>query len=446
MGIENLVAKTSRLVLRLSGREATALPGKVALALNPKFIERALARIPMGVVFVTGTNGKTTTTNILGAILRGQGLTVLSNARGSNMNQGIASEIVAQSGPFGGLRADIAVLEVDEAVASRLAPVLHPRFSVVLNVHRDQMDRYGEVDTTAGLLAKVAAATTECVLFDSGDDSTASIAAGVEAGRRASFSGRAPVVAAAAEAGAAAAAAADAGVAEDGATSAGAGAGTEDAAADRDASVVDLRSRTPDSAVVRIRGQEVALPLHLQAGYQVVDAMAAIGLASLILGDRLDTDRLAETMEDIRPAFGRGEIFEIGDLSLCVVLVKNPNSFNTVLRSRDYDLSRVMIAVNSEYADGRDISWIWDVRMDAFRPAGVDQVAGTRCYDMALRLGYDGIAVGHAAPDLTAGIEGFVSRARADGGGFAIMFCNYTTMLAARRVLQRLQETRSAVA
>lgn len=445
MGIENLVAKTSRLVLRLSGREATALPGKVALALNPKFIERALARIPMGVVFVTGTNGKTTTTNVLGAILRGQGLTVLSNARGSNMNQGIASEIVAQSGPLGGLRADIAVLEVDEAVASRLAPVLHPRFSVVLNVHRDQMDRYGEVDTTAGLLAKVAAATTERVLFDSGDDSTASIAAGVDAGRRASFSGRAPVVAAAAEAGAAVAAA-DAGVAEDGATSAGAGAGTEDAAADRDASVVDLRSRTPDSAVVRIRGQEVALPLHLQAGYQVVDAMAAIGLASLILGDRLDTDRLAETMAGIQPAFGRGEIFEIGDLSLCVVLVKNPNSFNTVLRSRDYDLSRVMIAVNSEYADGRDISWIWDVRMDAFRPAGVDQVAGTRCYDMALRLGYDGIAVGHAAPDLTAGIEGFVARARADGVGFAIMFCNYTTMLAARRVLQRLQETRSAAA
>lgn len=445
MGIENLVAKTSRLVLRLSGREATALPGKVALALNPKFIERALARIPMGVVFVTGTNGKTTTTNILGAILRGQGLTVLSNARGSNMNQGIASEIVAQSGPFGGLRADIAVLEVDEAVASRLAPVLHPRFSVVLNVHRDQMDRYGEVDTTAGLLAKVAAATTERVLFDSGDDSTASIAAGVDAGRRASFSGRAPVVAAAAEAGAAVAAA-DAGVAEDGATSAGAGAGTEDAAADRDASVVDLRSRTPDSAVVRIRGQEVALPLHLQAGYQVVDAMAAIGLASLILGDRLDTDRLAETMEDIRPAFGRGEIFGIGDLSLCVVLVKNPNSFNTVLRSRDYDLSRVMIAVNSEYADGRDISWIWDVCMDVFRPAGVDQVAGTRCYDMALRLGYDGIAMGRAAPDLTAGIEGFVARARADGVGFAIMFCNYTTMLAARRVLQRLQETRSAAA
>jgi UDP-N-acetylmuramyl tripeptide synthase len=445
VGIENLVAKTARLVLRLSGREATALPGKVALALNPKFIERALARIPMGVVFVTGTNGKTTTTNVLGAILRGQGLRVLSNARGSNMNQGIASEIVAQSGPFGGLQADIAVLEVDEAVASRLAPVLHPRFSVVLNVHRDQMDRYGEVDTTAGLLAKVAAATTERVLFDSGDDSTASIAAGVEAGRRASFSGRAPVVAAAAEAGAAVAAA-DAGVAEDGATSADAGAGTEDAAADCDASVADLRSRTPDSAVVRIRGQEVTVPLHLQAGYQVVDAMAAIGLASLILGDRLDTDRLAETMEDIRPAFGRGEIFEIGDLSLCVVLVKNPNSFNTVLRSRDYDLSRVMIAVNSEYADGRDISWIWDVRMDAFRPAGVDQVAGTRCYDMALRLGYDGIAVGHAAPDLTTGIEGFVSRARAGGGGFAIMFCNYTTMLAARRVLQRLQETRSAAA
>lgn len=442
MGIENLVAKTSRLVLRLSGREATALPGKVALALNPKFIERALARIPMGVVFVTGTNGKTTTTNVLGAILRGQGLTVLSNARGSNMNQGIASEIVAQSGPFGGLRADIAVLEVDEAVASRLAPVLHPRFSVVLNVHRDQMDRYGEVDATAGLLAKVAAATTERVLFDSGDDSTASIAAGVDAGRRVYFSGRAPVVAADAGTGTAAAAA-DADAAAEGGT---AGADVPDAGIDRDASVVELCSRTSDSAVVRIRGQEISVPLHLQAGYQVVDAMAAIGLASLILGDRLDTDRLAETMEHIRPAFGRGEIFGIGDLSLCVVLVKNPNSFNTVLRSRDYDLSRVMIAVNSEYADGRDISWIWDVRMDAFRPAGVDQVAGTRCYDMALRLCYDGIAVGRAAPDLTAGIEGFVARARADGVGFAIMFCNYTTMLAARRVLQRLQETRSAAA
>lgn len=443
MGIENLVAKTSRLVLRLSGREATALPGKVALALNPKFIERALARIPMGVVFVTGTNGKTTTTNVLGAILRGQGLTVLSNARGSNMNQGIASEIVAQSGPFGGLRADIAVLEVDEAVASRLAPVLHPRFSVVLNVHRDQMDRYGEVDTTAGLLAKVAAATTERVLFDGGDDSTASIAAGVDVGRRAYFSGRPPVAAAAVESGTAAAAA-DADAAADGGV---AKADVPDAGIERDAFVVELRSRTSDSAVVRIHGREtISVPLHLQAGYQVVDAMAAIGLASLILGDRLDTDRLAETMEDIRPAFGRGEIFGIGDLSLCVVLVKNPNSFNTVLRSRDYDLSRVMIAVNSEYADGRDISWIWDVCMDVFRPAGVDQVAGTRCYDMALRLGYDGIAMGRAAPDLTAGIEGFVARARADGVGFAIMFCNYTTMLAARRVLQRLQETRSAAA
>jgi UDP-N-acetylmuramyl tripeptide synthase len=413
---EYMVGKALRAALRALGRHATSLPGKVALRLSPGLISKSLSGLPEGVVFVTGTNGKTTTTSVLTALLRAQGLRVLTNASGSNMRQGIATEILNRSTLGGRLDADIAVLEVDEAVAATLAPEVHPRLAIVLNVHRDQLDRYGEVDTTAGLLAKVAAATTGPVIFDIDERSVAGIAAGLPSEQAVFFRSRTIP-----------AAPPDADEISDAPTG---------GPVPQAAPVVQLLSHRDEQAVFRLGEQQVTVPLHLQASYQVADATAAVAALYELLGDRVDTEGMSRALAQVHPAFGRGEAFSVSGGTIYVVLVKNPHSFNTVLRQRDYDVTQVMLAMNSEYADGRDISWIWDVHMDAFRPAGVSVSSGGRSYDVALRLYYDDIPLGRVVPDLEAGVRAFAHGLSADHPG--IIFCNYTSMLAIRPVLQRL--------
>ena len=148
-----LLGRSARSIARRLGRSGgTAIPGLVAGALAPRLIERLALQPGHGVVTVTGTNGKTTTTHLLAAILRAGGIEPLTNPSGSNLERGL---IAAYSGnvdssgalPDAGRRAG--VFEVDEAALARLLPRLRPRMSVFLNLFRDQLDRYGEVDSVA---------------------------------------------------------------------------------------------------------------------------------------------------------------------------------------------------------------------------------------------------------------------------------------------------------
>ena len=139
----------------MTGRSGSALPGLVVEKIVPSYLAKALAQLPQGVIVVSGTNGKTTTTSLLVALLRAQGLRVLTNETGSNFVRGVISATVAKSTWNGVLPYDIAVFEQDEAHAVHFVRKVRPRGVVLLNVTRDQMDRFGEIDTTARLLAQV---------------------------------------------------------------------------------------------------------------------------------------------------------------------------------------------------------------------------------------------------------------------------------------------------
>lgn len=435
-----LLGKSVRLVARLRGG-GSALPGLVIEKIDPGFLARVLGRLPHGVVAVSGTNGKTTTTKMIVEVLEAQGLRVFTNRTGSNFSRGVIAAAVQECSLSGRLDADIAVLELDEAHAIHFIARVKPRFTLLLNVLRDQLDRFGEIDTTARLLQQIADATTEGVVVNREDPLLAAIGAR-EAGRievrefglseplRAMFPSDDDF-----HRGTAPGAAADAG-------------DTERAAAD-----VTLVEVGDHEAVFEIDGERYRTALQLEGLYntfnaaaalaivrmvdaRMVDARMATGAAARAL-PRPDTRGLLAALANVRPAFGRGERLLLDGQPLDLVLVKNPAGFRLALASFAAEGIAAMIAINDQYADGRDMSWLWDVDFGSLAEAGVDTVSGTRAWDMALRLEHDEVAVGHVEEDLEAALAGF--RARTMGQSRRI-FCTYTAMLALRKDLAAVTE------
>src|SRR3954463_15798715 len=169
------LGKLTLATLRLIGRRGNALPGLVVEKVFPRYLSRAMARLPEGVIVVTGTNGKTTTTKMVATVLT-ERLRVLTNDTGSNFVRGAITATVEHASWGGRLPYDVAVFELDEAWAVRFVALVPPRRALLLNVMRDQLDRFGEIDTTAALLGKVAAATTGHVVLNRDDDRIAALA------------------------------------------------------------------------------------------------------------------------------------------------------------------------------------------------------------------------------------------------------------------------------
>ncbi|MFI5212607.1 MAG: Mur ligase family protein, partial [Candidatus Saccharimonadales bacterium] len=155
-----LLGKAVRYIAQLRGG-GSALPGLFVEKIDPDFIRRTLAQLPHGVVVISGTNGKTTTTKMVVQLLESQGLTVFTNRTGSNFTRGVAAALLGEVNNKGVLSADIAVLELDEAHAVRFIRTIPPRYSLLLNVMRDQLDRFGEIDMTAKMLTQIAIKTTD---------------------------------------------------------------------------------------------------------------------------------------------------------------------------------------------------------------------------------------------------------------------------------------------
>ncbi|MCA9339045.1 DUF1727 domain-containing protein, partial [Candidatus Saccharibacteria bacterium] len=169
------LGKSIRKAMHLRGGGST-LPGLVVERIDPNFLKRTLRQLPHGVVVISGTNGKTTTTKMVVELLQSQGLKVFSNPTGSNFTRGIVSSLLGAVDNNGKLHADIAVLELDEAHAVHFVNDVNPNFSLLLNVMRDQLDRFGEIDTTARMLETVAKNTTEAVVLNREDPRVAAIA------------------------------------------------------------------------------------------------------------------------------------------------------------------------------------------------------------------------------------------------------------------------------
>ena len=472
--------------LRGGGSGGTALPGLVVEKLDPGFLARTLGQLPMGVVVVSGTNGKTTTTKMVVQLLREQGLRVLTNRSGSNFVRGVLASLLTEVDAGGRLNHDVAVLELDEAHAVRFVRLIRPRHALLLNVMRDQLDRFGEIDYTASLLHKVALATTGSVVVNADDPRLGSEAfTGDLAVRVASF-GAGPALrslfvsdddlrtgAAQAEearredprAGAdraedpEAEQTAQSGQAERAEQTGSGGSTTSDTApaapetSTPPAPRVSLQSLSGQDAVVRVDGADHDIAFAIPGIHNQLNACAALAVALETLGDRADLAGLLATLAHVQAAFGRGEILTLDGRDVQLSLVKNPAGFRMGLLTaaeavRAGGPESVMIAINDEYADGRDMSWLWDVEFAGLREEGVAVVTGVRAWDMALRLRYDEVPIGTVEPDLTRAVALLRQAASAadDGAGRPMrIFTTYTAMLALRAHLAELTDVEEAL-
>lgn len=405
-----LLGKAVRVVARIRGG-GSALPGLVVEKIDPQFIQRTLATLPRGVVIISGTNGKTTTTKMVVELLEGQGLKVFTNRTGSNFTRGVAAALIGEVDMKGKLDADIAVLELDEAHAVHFVRTIPPKYSLILNVMRDQLDRFGEIDTTATLLQTIASATTDTVVLNREDERIAALQNTLVT-QRVRFFGLSDDLLAT--------------FPSDDKLHGGI---SRAAAISAD---VTLSSFLHDKARFLIDGKEVTTPLKLRGIYNVYNAAAALSLVRAILGDVIIQKDLIKTLASITPAFGRGETFMINGTPLQLVLVKNPSGFRLGLQSFDPKGYATMIAINDNYADGRDMSWLWDVDFSSLSAEGVACVTGIRAYDMALRLQYDEVPLKNVEPQLSKALKYFLSH---NSTHPKRIYCTYTAMLILRQQL-----------
>jgi UDP-N-acetylmuramyl tripeptide synthase len=440
---------THGVLRRLSLGGGTAAPGLVAAAVDPTITTKLAASLPHGSVIVTGTNGKTTTTRLLADVLRRAGMTPIHNRSGSNMMRGIASALAAAADWRGWLPADIGLWEVDEATLPDAIGALHPRLVVINNLFRDQLDRYGEVNTVAAIWAKALAqlSADSIVVLNADDPRVAHL--GRDLRQRVVYFG------------------------------------IEDAscalpalpeAADsihcldcRHSLIYDAvysshmgRYRCPSCGLIRpapqvslqslrmIEGEastlvmaapngNFALRLAMPGLYNAYNALAAATAAlALDIAPAIISDAVAH----FRAAFGRVERMPAGDKEIALFLVKNPAGFNEVLRTVfSGDSQRnVLIVINDLLADGTDVSWLWDVDFETMAgKVARATVSGIRAADMALRLRYAEALPALSALTVEADIAGALGQAldATPPGETLYVLPTYTAMLDVKNELTR---------
>lgn len=459
----------ARAASRLRGSGGSAFPGLVMEKADPHFMARALAPLPYGVVLVSGTNGKTTTTRMVVELLRGQGLKVFTNPTGSNFTRGVVAALLGAMPLNGRLDADVAVLELDEAHATHFVRTVKPRATLLLNVMRDQLDRFGEIDYTASLLHKVARATTGTVVLNADDPRLA--APSFRADLRADVRGFAvspqlrsvflsddelhdsldgctlgqPKKDAEAKADTKAEPTTEApldSVKEPGQGEPDTADSPANPAAEKLAQpleiVATLEEMMGRHAVIDLAGHRHEVDFAIPGAHNILNATAAMGLVKELLGERTDEQALAASAAKVTAAFGRGELLSIDGQEVELGLVKNPAGFRMSLLSaaavRSQQPPLIMIAINDQYADGRDMSWLWDVDFTPLKQAGVSIVTGVRATDMALRLSYDDVAVDTIEANLSQALAQLVKLSREQHRPIRIL-STYTAMLELRSLL-----------
>lgn len=418
-----LAGKAVRYVARLRGG-GSALPGLFVERISPRFVPDTLAQLPHGVVVISGTNGKTTTTKMVVALLESQGLRVFTNRTGSNFVRGVAAALLGEIDVKGRLQADIAVLELDEAHAVKFVEIVPPRYSLLLNVMRDQLDRFGEIDATARMLERIALATTDTVVANREDnrilgatsklDTTTTVRYfGLSSKLRPQFPN-------------------DDDLHEVNAQKTSKKAASNGAHKSPLADVT-LKDFNEKGAAFTIAKKDFVTPLKLKGVYNIYNSAAALALVRAITPDA-SVHSLLGALSTVTPAFGRGETLTVGGQPLELVLVKNPSGFRLGLESYDPDGYATMIAVNDNYADGRDMSWLWDVDFTKLTDHPV-RVSGVRAYDMALRLQYDEVAIEKVEPELPKALADFIET---HAEMPKRIYCTYTAMLALRKELSKI--------
>lgn len=424
-----LIAKSILRLNRLLGLGGgSALPGLVAETLDSNILAKLAGRIPKGSIIVTGTNGKTTTTKMAAEILRQSGLEPITNSGGSNLSRGIVSTLIERIDLFGRLRGRIGLFEVDEAAMPGVASAVKPRTIVVLNLFRDQLDRYGELDRTASLIGGAIAATSAKVYLNADDPLVASLAKYARKPQKVSYFGvnRSPAKKL-----------------------------KSDHTADSiHCPVCDSQLKYTKEFFAHIGHYACPTKDFKRPKPQITDSGVKLslpglynlynGLGALAVGDSagIKAKQALPALRQVGAAFGRVEQVKIDGKDIFLLLIKNPTGFNQIIQTffsktenRKPKTVRLLIAINDKFADGRDVSWLWDVGIEELTGKKLDAiVSGTRGYDIALRLKYAEVK-SEVELDLGKAVDRFLGKVKA--GETAYILPTYTAMLAIRKLISR---------
>lgn len=429
----------------------TALPGLVAERLQPALVADLARQLRRGAVLITGTNGKTTTARMLASILAEAGIPSLHNREGSNLMRGLASTLLTRATPLGRLRAPDAfgLFEVDEATLPAATRAIQPRVMVFTNLFRDQLDRYGEVDTVAAMWREaLAAAPRDTTLVLNADDpSVAELAIdwpgpvhwfGLEDPAFATTSAGASDARWCRACGGAFAYErryfAHIGFWRCGGC--GRSRATPHTAAKDVRLALDNASFHIDSKGEGDSASEVTMPLT--GAYNVYNALAAIATAR-VLG--VPPGAITAGLAAVHAAFGRQEVLTLEGRRLRLMLAKNPAGANQVLRLLEHVSGetplRIAVLLNDRFADGQDVSWVWDVDYELLAGSVTDcWTGGDRAADIALRLKY---ARWPAPLEVEPGAARLIDAILRDTqpGDDVFFIPTYTAMLDLRAELQR---------
>jgi UDP-N-acetylmuramyl tripeptide synthase len=444
LGAKIMAARAVGELARRAGRGGgTSLPGKVLIALEPRAIGELAGRLERGSVVLSATNGKTTTAAIAASVLDRAGYALVHNRAGANMAGGVASTLLSAARAGGRIEGELGLFEVDEFWLDRVVPELGPRALLLSNLFRDQLDRYGELETIADRWAAVVAGlpapaklilnADDPLIADLGRDRAEVVYFGVED----------PAMALP-----------EMQHASDSKHCRRCGAayvyeavylghlgryrcpscGRERPEPSIAAEQITLDGTRSARFLLRTPERTAPVELPLPGLYNVYNAL---GAAALCLGLGVALDDVVAGIGAVTAAFGRAETVTIGATQLSILLIKNPAGANEIVRTLALEPPPLEIlgVLNDNTADGRDVSWIWDADFELLAShIRRFTCAGTRAAELALRLKYAGVdqARLRVVPRLADALDQALAEA-ADGRLFALP--TYTALLELREEL-----------
>lgn len=429
------LGKVLILVGKILQKKTSSLPGHYALKICPDFVKEMHKCVSKGIIITCGTNGKTTTNNLTASALEAKGYKVVCNKLGANMLSGVATALLKDMNIFGKLNADYACLEVDEAYATIVCNYIKPDVMVVTNLFRDQLDRYGEIDTTSQLLKSAIAKAPGIKLVLNGDDPLC-VQFGREENVDAYYYGVSEKV-----------------LPDSDDTKEcrfcpicgeeqeykfyhysqlgdfhcpHCGFGRPEINFD----VKDVSLDTPMKFTVN--GQKIEV--NYKGFYNIYNLVATYGALS-VLGE--STDDFASLLTDYKPQIGRMQEYKFNK-PVILSLSKNPAGFNQAIATVNTDKRKkdVIIAINDAESDGCDISWLWDVDFDRIADENLNTLTttGLRVWDLSLRFKYADVKVDNITEDMADAIK----KCLATDSEVVYVLVNYTAMYPTDEILKKL--------
>src|SRR6266702_7205338 len=441
------LAGASGRFFRIGG--GTSLPGMIARRIDPNILKEVVGASKAKKIVITGSNGKTTTARMTATIADFSGKRVSHNRTGSNMLQGVTSVAVNFADMFGRLDSDVLLFEIDEGTIPLAVPEIQPDVVLITNIFRDQLDRYGELYSVAKALDKMLESLpeTSTILLNGNDPQVANFGQNAKAQRL--FFGLETT-----EVGTP--------VPEQSADIIRCIHCQEDLLyevaymshlglyrcpncgytlpkLDFAATAVQLApdGEGPSHVKIRTPKGEIELDIPLPGVHNVYNAVAAIG-ATMSAG--FDMAKAPAAIASIRPAFGRLEKIQAGDQTIYLAFVKNPTSFNLILRlvNQHRGQKHLLLAASHTLVDGEDFAWLWDVDIEAMAPAILDAVcSGNKPEELAMRLKYAEVPQDRFSLiyDREQALDAALKNA--SPGGTLYIMCTYTPTHELRRIMQK---------